>query len=406
MKILFVSYHYWPPHFGGELKASIERFESLVRRGHEVTVLTSGVPGLAENEVVNGIQVKRSPIIHDSRFGRGFRRLVFPIWTWFQMRRMEIDILHFGGMGGIDPLTNRLGMELVNNLAHKKGARAIWVHCLADSETVAFGEIGYAGKMRNIALKTMDAIVSVSPALHAGVEQFFPGKSRLILYGIHDDLFTPLPLEEKAEFRKKHQVRDDEVVFSFLGSVGKRKGFDLLIQTFANTIREHPNWRLWIIGPHNKEESQNFEDEGIEEMLESLKGDRDRVHFWGRIDERSELATILGASDVFVFPSRKEGMGIAPMEAMSCGVPAIISRIPGITDQAGVDGVTGRYIEVNNADALRLAMLELGTDSKLREKMGQAARQRIVDQFGWEKQIDEWESLYARVSGKKTDGTK
>jgi len=79
---------------------------------------------------------------------------------------------------------------------------------------------------------------------------------------------------------------------------------------------------------------------------------------------------------------------------MACGVPVIISQIPGITDQASIEGVTGRYIEVNNAEALRNAMIELGNGSELRQKMGKAARQRIVEQFGWEKHIDEWESLY------------
>jgi hypothetical protein len=61
MKILFVSYHYWPPHFGGELKISIERFESLVKRGHQVTALTSGVPGLPARETLNGIEIRRFP---------------------------------------------------------------------------------------------------------------------------------------------------------------------------------------------------------------------------------------------------------------------------------------------------------------------------------------------------------
>jgi glycosyltransferase involved in cell wall biosynthesis len=118
MKINFVTYLYWPPHFGGELKISIERFESLVKRGHSVTVLTSGVPGYSDNEVINGVHIKRSPIIHNSRFGRGIRRLLFPIWSSCQIRRMKLDILHYGGMGGIEPITNRLSMQWLNHLAH------------------------------------------------------------------------------------------------------------------------------------------------------------------------------------------------------------------------------------------------------------------------------------------------
>ena len=121
------------------------------------------------------------------------------------------------------------------------------------------------------------------------------------------------------------------------------------------------------------------------------------IKYWGRIDNRDELTTILASSDVFVFPSRKEGMPLAPMEAMSAGVPVIISRIPGVTDQASIEGVTGRYIQVNDADELRNAMIELGSDPELRKRMGRAARQRIEQEFGWEKHIDEWEALYTSL---------
>jgi len=171
----------------------------------------------------------------------------------------------------------------------------------------------------------------------------------------------------------------------------------VLINAFANASKEHPDWRLWIIGPRNRQESQNIDEEEVEEIIKPYKDLESKIHYWGRIDDRQTLATIIGASDVFVFPSRKEGMGIAPMEAMSAGVPVIISRIPGITDQASIDGVSGRYIQVNDADGLRNAMIELGSDPELRERMGQAARQRIEQEFGWEKHIDEWEALYTSL---------
>ncbi len=397
MRIVFVTYHYWPPHFGGELKVSIERFESLVRRGHSVTVLTSGVPGLPGEEVINGIQVKRSPILHDSRFGRGLRRLAFPIWAWLQMRRMEYDILHFGGMGGIDPLTNRFGMELLNNLTHRKGAQSVWVHCLADSEEVPFGGTGYEGIMRNKALQNIDAIVSVSPALHEGVQTFFPNKARLILNGIRNDVFAPMPNEEKNSFRHEHGIEDNQVVFSFMGTISQRKGFDLLSEAFIEIIKQNPSLRLWVIGPKSRNENQNVDENAVAELTSPLDLYPKAVKYWGRIDDRVEMAHILASSDVFVFPSRKEGMPLAPMEAMASGLPLIISRIPGVTDQIGVEGITGHYVDVNNAEALRTAMTELGNDPELRQKMGQAARQRVVEQFGWNKHINDWEALYASL---------
>ena len=79
--IIFVSYSYWPPHFGGELKLAIERFESLARRGHHITALTSGASGFLSVEETQGIKVLRSPIVGTSRISRLFRRLIYFIWS-------------------------------------------------------------------------------------------------------------------------------------------------------------------------------------------------------------------------------------------------------------------------------------------------------------------------------------
>ncbi len=397
MKILFISYHYWPPHFGGELKISIERFESLVKRGHQVTVLTSGVPGLPARETQNGIEIRRSPIWHDSRLGRGCRRLLFPVWAQTQIKSMDFDLIHYGGMGGISPLHNYLGMARLNRLADRKGVKKVLVHSLADSETEALSTRGSQARWRNRTLRQMDGIVSVSPALQEGVQRLFPHTARMILYGVHEDIFVPLSDSERAEIRNRNEVQNGEVVFSFLGSVGRRKGFDLLIEAFLALAEQFPHWHLWIVGPKTREESQNIDDCEIDELIRPLSDHAHRVQFWGRVDDRKDLAGILGASDVFIFPSRKEGMGIAPMEAMSTGIPVIISRIPGVTDLVSLEGKTGYYIPVNDADALKTAMITLAEQPDLRAEMGKAARQRIVDRFGWEKHVSEWETFYSSL---------
>lgn len=396
MNILFVSYHYWPPHFGGELKIGIERFKTLVERGHSVTVLTAGVVDMPQQEIIDGILVKRSPILFDSRIGRGFRRLIFPIWSIFQMQKFEFDVLHHGGTGGINAFCNFLGMAIVNWSAHLKGAKTFIVHSLADTEKEMFSNHGIGKQLRNLNLKNIDSIVSVSPALHLGVKSFFPDSAKLIIPGVHDGVFLPLPKSEKDQFRFENQVSNNEIVFSFLGSVSKRKGFDLLLTSFLEMIDQFPNLRLWFIGPKGKMDNQNLVEEEINELIEPLENHQELVHFWGRIDDQKTLANIIGSSDIFVFPSRKEGFGIAPLEAMATGIPVIISRIPGVTDIANIEGQTGLYVEVNNLEELKTAMRRLAIDRQLREKMGKNAHQRIKENFGWQRHIDEWEKLYCR----------
>ena len=393
MKILFLSYHYWPPHFGGELKHSIERFQSLVERGHQVIVLTSGNPGMPEREIIDGIEIRRSPIVGKSRFARGLRRLVYSVWVRKQMRKLDYDVLHYANLGQVGWLDGWISGKLTLGLNQNLGHKAVWVHCLSDTETEDFSNRGLKLKVRNRILEMVDLVVSVSPRLNQAVLKVFPDKAQELVYGVRDDLFIPLDEEEKAKFRQQHGVLEDDLVFSFLGSVGTRKGFDLLYKAFTEIEMETPAVKLWIVGPKSKQENQNLDDFEINQMIEEAEGS-ESIRFWGRIDDRQQLAKIIGASDVFVFPSRKEGFGIAPLEAMATGIPAIIARIPGVTDLANIEGETGYYIDVNDAQALKAAMVKMTLSADSRSQMGEKARKRIVDNFGWQAHIDRWEATY------------
>jgi glycosyltransferase involved in cell wall biosynthesis len=132
----------------------------------------------------------------------------------------------------------------------------------------------------------------------------------------------------------------------------------------------------------------------VEEVTKPLAKLADRVVFWGRVDDRCLLSQILSASDVFVFSSRREGMGIAPMEAMAVGVPVIVSRIPGVTDLVNIDGETGYYVAPADLDALKTAMLTLGKDSDTRSKMGERASQVVRGPFGWDAYLSRWTDVY------------
>lgn len=395
MKILFISYTFWPPDFGGELLITIERFRSLVNKGYDVEVLTSGRPGFASVNIDDyGISVKRSPLVGHNQFGRFLRRIVFPIWCAYQIINNTFDILHYISIGAVDRFVSAASVWMITSVASLKGKPSITVHSLAEKEDQAFVYQGLERVLKNVTYARTRAIVSVSPALEQAVKACFPEKSRLVPNGVHNDLFVPLDHEERASFRKQKKVMDGEVVFSFLGTIGKRKGADLLASAFVELADDHPQWKLWIIGPKDLGQNRNLSQPEVNEIYDRLKRHANRVTYWGRIDDRSLLSKILASSDVFVFPSRKEGMPIAPLEAMSCEVPLIISRIPGVTDLANIDGETGLYITPGSLEELKSVMVKLGSDPELREKMGRAARKRIERDFSWSHHIDRWEQIY------------
>lgn len=397
-QIVFVSYHYWPPSFGGELLISIERFHGLVARGFAVTVLTSGGPELSSRQLDRGIAIHRSPAIGGSRLARLLRRFVYVLWAFCFLLQTEFDIYYQGDTAGVDHLTSAFFVWLLTRVARWKQARTVIVHSLALSEHATFDLRGWVGFWRRVLFGCFDSIVAVSPGLYADLKLVFPKSARLIVNGVRDDLFSPLPAQTRSFFRDAQGVAEDQVVFAFLGTVGYRKGFDVLAQAFANLSPKYPHWRLWVIGPYTVQHSQNLDPAEVRIVTSALDGVNQRVKYWGRIDEREKLNDILSASDIFVFPSRREGMGLAPVEAMAAGVPVIIARIPGVTDLANIEGETGFYVPVGNVVSLQTVMEKLGNDSVLRRSMGQKAAKRVHDSFGWQDHLSQWEALYLKES--------
>lgn len=394
--IVYASYTWWPPHFGGELLVTKERLESLAALGHCVTVLTSGVPGYPRVESLGVRQiVYRSPSVGGRRWQRALRRLLYPAWLLATLWQRQFDVLHMGPLPLPLLLGNSFLARLAASLAHGRGARLVAVLSLADSEERPLVMRGVRGVYNRALFGSADVAVAVSPALHEALAQQFAGTTTLMMNAVRTDVFRPLPKETRQVVRQARGVSPDEVVFAFLGTVGYRKGFDTLATAFEQLCRDGMPARLWVIGPNSPAHNQNLDPVEVTSMLAPLADLDDRVTLWGRVDDRRRLREILGSADAFVFPSRREGQGLAPLEAMALEVPVIVSLLPGITDQAVVEGVSGLYITPGDVDGLTRAMRCLAKDGELRRVMGVAGRRVILNKFGWEDHIEEWERVYA-----------
>lgn len=132
----------------------------------------------------------------------------------------------------------------------------------------------------------------------------------------------------------------------------------------------------------------------LEEQIRSLRLE-DRVTFSGLLP-RSELAGRYRGADVFVFPPVwNELFGIPLAESMSAGVPVVATRVAGIPEVVE-DSKTGLLVEPGNAAALAQAILRLLEDDHLRNSMGQAGRQHVVQRFTWERIVQDLLSEYSK----------
>ena len=120
-----------------------------------------------------------------------------------------------------------------------------------------------------------------------------------------------------------------------------------------------------------------------------------KVSFLGK---QEVFAGVLSNSDVFLMPSETESFGLAALEAMSCGVPAVTSNIHGLPEVV-VDGETGFLCPVGDIDGMADKVVQILTDPDLQHRLGQAARKRAIEKFGVDQTIDRYERYYRQVIG-------
>lgn len=195
-------------------------------------------------------------------------------------------------------------------------------------------------------------------------------KSRVLaegsISGVDLSRFRPRA-SDRRRVREQESVADGEVLFLYLGRLTRDKGVVDLAQAFSRLEAEPV--RLLFVGP-DEERLQG-------EILAACGAVATRVGFVGYTDRPESY---MAAADVFCLPSYREGFGTVVIEAGATGVPAIASRIYGITDSVE-DGTTGLLFPAGDVDALETCLLRLATDRDLRRSMGVAARRWVEDRF-------------------------
>lgn len=170
--------------------------------------------------------------------------------------------------------------------------------------------------------------------------------------------------EARAGVRKEFGVAEDAVLFLYVGRLNRDKGIPELLEAFAINRVKYPRTCLLLVGP---------DEEGMERLISPGSGVL-RVGYTDRPER------YMAAADVFVLPSHREGFGSTVIEAAACGLPAVASRIYGLTD-AVVDGETGLLHRCGDVEDLTLALGVMSGNDDMRRRMGEAARARATKDF-------------------------
>jgi glycosyltransferase involved in cell wall biosynthesis len=168
----------------------------------------------------------------------------------------------------------------------------------------------------------------------------------------------------RREARARLRLDPDAFVVVGLGRLVPIKGFDLLVRALPAVVTQLPAARLVLVG-------DGAERPRLDALARSL-GVTARLEMTG---ELFDVTTHLAAADVLAVPSRNEGMGRVIVEAMALGIPVVATAVGGIPDVV-TDGESGRLVPPEDAEALAAALVELGRDEALRDKLGEAAQAR------------------------------
>ncbi|WP_339456864.1 glycosyltransferase family 4 protein [Pseudomonas sp. EA_65y_Pfl1_P120] len=185
----------------------------------------------------------------------------------------------------------------------------------------------------------------------------------------------------RARIRSELGLDDSALVFLFMARLTRAKGIVDLARAFTHVATRAPNAHLLVVGP---------DEEGVEGVMTELSAKfRGRCH---RIGFTNDPEGYMAAADIFSLPSYREGFSLATIQAAGVGLPAIASRIYGLSD-AVQDGVTGLLHRPGAIDEMSDAMVRLYSDRELRVSLSEAARHRAHTEFAQPIIIEEM-SLY------------
>jgi len=362
-RILLINYEY-PPIGGGAGTATAGMARALASMGHDVVVLTSRFGDQPRLQQSHGLTIRRVPVVR-RRADRctAFEMLTFMISASFEVLRFteewtpDVSIAFFGIPGGPVAWTLRLvrGVPYVVSLRGGDVPGFIW-------QPGAERYHRFTTPLIRFLWQRALAVVANGSGLQQLAEQAMPGLTvPIIPNGVDTDMHAP-PVS-----------RIDNAVPRLLlvGRLVHQKGIDVLFHALSH-LRDLP-FTVDIAG-------EGPERDTLCELATS-KGLTDRVRFNGWVDRR-ELPSLYGSADIFVLPSRIEGMPNVVLEAMAYALPVVATDIAG-TREVVRNEQTGLLVPVENVSALADAIRRLIANPQERRTLGDNARAFVVGHHSW-----------------------
>ena len=385
MKIALLSEKY-TPDIGG-LAISTERFARLLSSaGHDVRVIAPTL-NLPPSEK----QTLPHASVSVTRFG-AHKRVDDTLVDWFELileehHRNPFDVIHAYFLTQAGFVGTYAGKYLnVPSVVSIRGN---------DIERAVFDPSKFSHGL--YALQNAGAVTTNASELVDRAKALFEREIILIPNGIDPEHFKPIEkitklvqtlrlippetssLPAYGYFGNKQTSPSQNRVIGFVGELRAKKGLKTLLTAHAQ-VNKKRSTTLLIVGTVRQGEDKEFFEEfcTLNPNLEIFV----TTHI-----SPSGLPTYYSLIDIFVHPSLRDGMPNALLEAMACGRPVITTPVGGMLDVVK-NGENGIFVPVDDSEALANAIHELLNNAELRNRLGNAARQSIIDRFSPQKELD------------------
>lgn len=378
MRIGIVCY----PTPGGSGVVAAELGKSLAAKGHQVHFITHGLPS-------------RLSQFEENIFFHKVDSAVYPLFGQFNpyslsaavkirevAEKFELDVVHVHY--AIPYATCAfLAKEML------KPRRLLTVTTLHGTDVTLVGMMPSFYEITKFSVEASDAVTAVSSFLRDQTLKAFSIRKpiRVIRNFVDCSEFKP---RKNAGLRKKLAPRGERIMMH-ASNFRKVKNIPTIVNVFCKVKESLSSARLILIGDGpEREPTEKFCDRM------GVGGD---VVFMG---DQEFVQDVLPLGDVFLLPSQHESFGLAALEAMSCGVPVVGTKVGGL-EEVVEHGVSGYLMDPEDVDGMSEAVLGILGDERRRREMGMRARERARRDFGRDKGVEEYLDLYRELVG-RSDG--
>ena len=237
-------------------------------------------------------------------------------------------------------------------------------------------------------LQKANSIITVSEFLKAIVSDQYAVKEEkvIVVHGAAKEIFSPLNENRKEEIKNKYTGGKN--YFIYAGDIHPQKNLINLLKAFSGfKKRQKSNWKLVLTGKLDK----NYKSFG--ESIKTYKYRDEVVILTGQLEEK-EKAGLLGSAYAFIYPSLKEGFGLAVLEAMNCHVPVLTSPHSAMQEIARDAAL---YADPADHKDIADKMMLLYKDESLRNGLIEKGK-LIAAQYSWDKTVDLfWQSILKAI---------